>query len=173
MTRNWMATLVVAGGLGAAAFGQSYPPEAYDNGQYGGYDPNYDNSGVYAPAPPPMPSYAYNRPPMPGPGYYWVDGYWNFVGGRYIWVAGYWMTPPYAGGYWVAPRYTGGRFFFGFWGGARPAYGYGYRGGYGQVYVQNNYRYSAPRPMYRDNYSHGYRGGYAHGGGHGHYGGRR
>ncbi len=39
---------------------------------------------------------------MPGPGYYWVDGYWNFVGGRYAWVGGYWALPPYAGGYWVA-----------------------------------------------------------------------
>jgi hypothetical protein len=55
----------------------------YDNGEYsrdpgyGAYngDPAYDDSdqGVYAPAPPPVPSYAYQRPPMPGPGYYWVD----------------------------------------------------------------------------------------------------
>ena len=161
MTRNWMATLVVAGGLGAAAFGQQYPPDDYDEGP----DAYSDNSGVYAPAPPPLPSYAYMRPPMPGPGYCWVDGYWNFAGRRYVWVPGYWRMPPYAGGYWVAPRYTGGRFFFGFWGGARPAYG--------GVYVQNNYRYMAPRPIYRDNFNSGFRGGYSHGGGHGHNGWRR
>ena len=45
----------------------------YDNGQYdnGQYDNGqYDNGGyqgVYAPAPPPIPNYAYQRPPMPGP----------------------------------------------------------------------------------------------------------
>ena len=70
----------------------------YDNGEYsrdpgyGAYngDPAYDgsNQGVYAPAPPPIPSYAYQRPPMPGPGYYWADGYWNLIGGRYSWVGG-------------------------------------------------------------------------------------
>ena len=147
MKRNLMATLVMAGSLTSVAFGQQYPypGDPNYNGQYpnnGGYynpnyDPNYDpnynpNAGIYAPVPPPPPAYAYQRPPMPGPGYFWVDGYWNFVGGRYAWIGGYWAYPPYAGGYWVAPRYTGGRFFLGFWGGnSRPYYGVG--------------RYNAPR----------------------------
>lgn len=172
MTRSLMAMLVVAGGLTPAMFGQQYPQQQYpqqqypqrqgdpsgqyDNGQYTGNpgydgDPGYDNSiqGDYAPAPPPMPSYAYQRPPMPGPGYYWVDGYWNFMGGRYSWVGGYWMVPPYAGGYWVAPRYSSGRFFRGYWGGARPAYNRGFvRGGYsyrGSQRSQQHYTAPAPR----------------------------
>ena len=141
MTHTWMAMLVIAGGLNPAMFGQQYPQQyppgqvdprvnvpdrytQYDNGQYTG-DPSYPDQaydgiqGDYAPAPPPIPSYAYQRPRMPAPGYYWVDGYWNFIGGRYSWVAGYWMVPPYAGGYWVGPRYSSGRFFRGYWGGAR------------------------------------------------------
>jgi len=143
MKRNLIAMLVVAGGLTQAMFGQQYPPQnsrnpnyngQYGNGQYAGpnddyYDDDdvydYDDQGVYAPAPPQAPAYAYQRPPMPGPGYFWVDGYWNFNRGRYAWVAGYWMLPPYAGGYWVRPRYVGGRFFRGFWGGG-PGFNRGY-----------------------------------------------
>lgn len=40
------------------------------------------------------------RPRMPGPGYVWVDGYWNWDRGRYVWVPGVWQRPPYAGAYW-------------------------------------------------------------------------
>src|SRR5437879_8839586 len=138
MTRNWMAMLVLAGGLESAIFGQQYPQQnppyqgdpndngqygngQYDNGQYAGDadyngDPAYNGSsqGVYAPAPPPIPGYAYQRPPVPGPGYYWVDGYWSFLGGRYSWVTGYRMLSQSSGGSWVAPRYSGRRHFRGF-----------------------------------------------------------
>jgi hypothetical protein len=167
MTRSLIATLVVAGGLTPAMFGQQYPQQypprqidpsvnepnragQYDNGQYTGNpgypayaDPAYDDNiqGDYAPAPPSVPSYAYQRPPMPGPGYSWVDGYWNFIGGRYSWVAGYWMVPPYAGGYWVAPRYSSGRFFRGYWGGARPSYDRGF--------ARDGYRYRGSQPALR------------------------
>jgi len=172
MKHNWMAGLVIAGGIGSAMFGQQYPQRdpqqnppyqgapSY-NGQYGtgqrdnreyatepGYgtyngDSDYNDSdqGVYAPAPPQAPSYANVRPPMPGPGYYWVDGYWNLVGGRYSWVGGYWMRPPYAGVYWVAPRYSAGRFFVGFWGG-------GHRN-FDRRPDGNHYRSQAPRQSYR------------------------
>ena len=176
MTRTWMAMLVLAGGSISSVFGQQYPQQypptqgygsgneqdpynQYGSGQYAGDpgypyaqgDPAYDNmQGDYAPAPPPVPSYAYQRPPMPGPGYYWVDGYWNFMGGRYSWVGGYWTIPPYAGTYWVAPRYSSGRFYRGFWGGARRGFDRGFvRGGYGnRGYVQpyrQSYRAPAPR----------------------------
>src|ERR1051326_2309813 len=56
---------------------------------------------VYAPAPvavyapPPPPVYSYYRPVAPGPGYYWVGGYWYPNGPRYAWRAGYWARPPY------------------------------------------------------------------------------
>ena len=96
MKLNWI--LLIAGGLGSVMFGQQYPqqnsPYQGDpnfNGQYGnaqtsgqysgdpnnnGYqgDPAY-NDGAYAPAPPPIPNYAYQQTPMPGPGYVWVTGY--------------------------------------------------------------------------------------------------
>ncbi len=105
------------------AYNQGYDPNYDPNygSSYGpNYGPNYDpNYGYQAPPPPPPPAYAYSRPPMPGPGYLWVDGYWGFYGGRYAWTRGYWRQPPYAGGYWVAPRYSGGRFFAGFWAGPR------------------------------------------------------
>jgi len=176
MRRNWMAMLVLAGGLESVMFGQQYPQQypqqnrpyqgdpnydqrngngQYDDGQYAsdpGYDPSngnpdYDGSsqGVYAPAPPPMPGYAYQRPPVPGPGYYWVDGYWNFIGGRYSWVGGYWMLPPYSSGRWVAPRYTGGRFYAGFWGGGRQHFDRGF--------VRNEYRYQGRVQPSRRSYS--------------------
>lgn len=173
MKRNWIAMIVLAGGLEAAMFAQQQYPQQYPqqnapyqgdpnyNGQYGngqyndngpyagdpGYgpdngDPAYNGNpeGVYAPAPPPPPSYAYQRPSLPGPGYYWVDGYWNFFGRRYVWVPGYWMRPPYAGAYWVAPRYSGGRFFLGFWGGGRH---------FDHGYVRDGYGYRTGRPYYR------------------------
>jgi hypothetical protein len=129
--------------------GGRYDDGQYNNGQYSGDpngDPAYDAAGVYAPAPPPIPNYAYQRAPMPGPGYSWVDGYWNFLGGQYRWAGGYWTRPPYTGAYWVAPRYSGGRFFAGLWGGGRRDFTRGYS-------VRNGYRYNgymaAPRQAYR------------------------
>jgi len=67
----------------------------------------------YVPAPVAVAAY---RPPAPGPGYIWIDGYTDDYGN---WVDGYWALPPYAGAYWVAPRYYGGRFVAGYWGGER------------------------------------------------------
>ena len=29
----------------------------------------------------------------PGPGYFWIGGYWNWVGGRHEWVGGHWAEP--------------------------------------------------------------------------------
>jgi len=26
----------------------------------------------------------------PGPGFVWIGGYWNWVGGRHVWVGGHW-----------------------------------------------------------------------------------
>ena len=44
----------------------------------GGYQPGYA----------PAPAYAFNQPPMPGPDYDWVDGYWSGSGPRHSWIAG-------------------------------------------------------------------------------------
>ncbi len=59
------------------------------------------------------------RPPCPGPGYVWIDGYYDQFGN---WYAGYWALPPYAGAYWMAPRFNGGRFYAGYWTGPRGVY---------------------------------------------------
>jgi hypothetical protein len=40
------------------------------------------------------------RPPPPGEGFVWVDGYWRVDGGRYVWAPGVWQRAPYAGAYW-------------------------------------------------------------------------
>jgi hypothetical protein len=39
-------------------------------------------------------------PAPPNPGYVWIAGYWNWVGGRHAWVAGHWI-PPRRGHHWV------------------------------------------------------------------------
>ena len=122
MKTKWMAMMLVAGGALMAQ------PRVAVGVQFGA-------PGYYGPAPvagPPV-AMAY-RPPCPGPGYIWIDGYYDGYGN---WTAGYWGLPPYTGAYWVAPRFVGGHFDSGYWGGARyaaPGFGgprgvEGFRGG--------------------------------------------
>ena len=83
MKTKWLASLVLASAITAPAFAQV--------GIYIGH------------APPPL---RYEvRPAIPGPGYTWVDGYWNWAGGRYVWAPGVWRRPPYAGAYWTHAHY--------------------------------------------------------------------
>jgi hypothetical protein len=49
----------------------------------------------------------------PGPGYVWVDGFWDLRGGSWRWAPGYWARPPRGYSMWVTPSW-------------RP-YGHGYR----------------------------------------------
>ena len=93
-------------------------------------------------APPLLP--VYDQPPIPGPGYMWVPGYWAWNGDEYYWVPGYWATPPAVGLYWTPPywAWTDGTYTFypgfwaptvGFYGGIDYGFGYhgsGYAGGY-------------------------------------------
>jgi len=102
-----------------------------DQDQYGEYDDEdysdeYSDQGYDVPPPPPAPNYAYNRSPMPGPGYSWIDGYWGFGAGRYSWVGGNWRVPPFAGGSWFAPRYAAGRYYAGYWRGNRSGFNRGF-----------------------------------------------
>lgn len=60
--------------------------------------------GIYIGRTPPPLRYE-ARPPMPGAGYAWVDGYWNWGSNRYVWVPGRWDRPPYQGAYWSHPHY--------------------------------------------------------------------
>jgi hypothetical protein len=80
---KWFCSAVAAASLAAPAFAQIH---VYIGG-----------------APPPL-RYE-NRPPMPGEGYGWVDGYWGNNGRNYNWVPGRWDRAPYAGAQWSHPHY--------------------------------------------------------------------
>jgi hypothetical protein len=95
MKTKLMAVLLMAGGALIAA------PQVAVGVQFGG------------PGPEMVRGY---RPPCPGPGYIWIDGYYDAYGN---WFDGYWALPPYEGAYWIAPRFYGGRFVAGYWGGSR------------------------------------------------------
>ncbi|WP_077033756.1 YXWGXW repeat-containing protein [Pelomonas sp. KK5] len=57
----------------------------------------YDGAVVTVAPPAPQVEY-YGAPPTPG--YIWLGGYWNWVGGRHVWVGGHWEAPR-AGYHWV------------------------------------------------------------------------
>ena len=102
-------------------------------------------------APPILPVYA--QPPIPGPGYLWIPGYWAWNGEEYYWVPGYWSMPPTVGVYWTPPYWAwlNGAYVFyagywgptvGFYGGINYGFGYngvGYQGGFwrGNTFVYN------------------------------------
>jgi hypothetical protein len=69
-------------------------------------------------APPPI--IVERRPPMPGQGHIWIDGYWNWNGRQYVWEPGHWAVPPRERVIWIAPRYErheqGYRYMPGRWG---------------------------------------------------------
>ncbi len=93
-------------------------------------------------APPPLP--VYDQPPIPGPGYVWVPGYWAWGPYGYYWVPGTWVLPPAIGLLWTPPwwSFVDGAYVFhvgywgpvvGFYGGINYGFGYfghGYDGGY-------------------------------------------
>jgi len=76
---------------------------------------------------PPVPRVVRVRPPSPGYGYFWVDGYWYPSGNRYRWHDGYWTRPPYDGAIWIGPRYEGGLFYNGYWDTSRGRYDHDHR----------------------------------------------
>ena len=59
------------------------------------------------------------RPIAPGPGFFWIEGYWYPVGHHYKWHEGYWTRPAYPGAVWVVPRHDGQRYYEGYWEGER------------------------------------------------------
>jgi WXXGXW repeat (2 copies) len=54
--------------------------------------------------PPPRPD---PPPPMPGVGFEWTPGFYDYHDRAYAWTAGSWRRPPVAGVGWVEPRYVG------------------------------------------------------------------
>lgn len=83
--------------------------------------------GVQIGVPPPPPAVVVEQPPIPGPGFMWIQGYWYPVGRRYRWHEGYWTRPPYEGAMWVGPRHDGERYFAGYWDGPRGRYWHDHR----------------------------------------------
>ncbi len=80
---KWILSGLIAASLAAPAFGQI---------------------GLYIGTAPPPLRYE-TRPPMPGNGYVWIDGYWAVRGNHYVWTSGRWDRPPYPGAYWSHPHY--------------------------------------------------------------------
>jgi hypothetical protein len=113
MRTKLLALLLVTGGLALAETHISVGI---------GVGPGYG----YGYGPPPPPAVVAYRPPCPGPGYVWINGYYDGYG---RWFDGYWAMPPYGGAYWVAPRFDSGRYYSGYWGGAR-VYGRDYDRGW-------------------------------------------
>ena len=74
----------------------------------GGY-----SAGYYSYGPPPAARYGAIGY-APGPGYVWVDGYWNRGSRNWGWVNGYWARPPRGHSSWVRSewRNEGGRWRF-------------------------------------------------------------
>lgn len=69
----------------------------------GGYTHAYVGVGVVPP--PPAPYVVGPVGYAPGPGYVWVDGFWNLNGGRWGWVNGRWALPPHGHSVWVRDRW--------------------------------------------------------------------
>src|SRR5215469_6176903 len=102
-------------------------------------------------APPPLP--VYEQPPIPGPGYLWLPGYWSYGPYGYFWVPGTWMEPPAVGLLWT-PGYWGWSAGFyvwnpgfwapqiGFYGGVNYGFGYPGRGYYGGEWRDNRFWYN-------------------------------
>ncbi len=104
-------------------------------------------------SPPPLP--IYEQPPLPGPDYIWLPGYWAWddLADDYFWVPGTWVLAPRPGYVWTPPwwGWSNGAYIFhsGYWGphigwygGIVYGFGYtgfGYEGGFwrGPHYVYN------------------------------------
>jgi len=50
----------------------------------------------------------------PGPGFIWIDGFYDLRGGRWVWSPGYWARPPHRHSAWVKPywEHRGNRYVF-------------------------------------------------------------
>jgi hypothetical protein len=110
-------------------------------------------ASVAAVATPPPPLPEYNQPPMPGDGYIWTPGYWNYASDDYFWVPGTWVLAPYPGALWTPPYWASNDGYYafhpgywglqvGYYGGIDYGFGYfgvGYFGGHWHdgVFVYN------------------------------------
>ena len=70
-------------------------------------------ASYYAVGPPPPPTVYGAVGYAPGPGYVWIDGFWDWHN-RYVWVPGYWSRPPRRHARWVPGRayYDNHRYYY-------------------------------------------------------------
>jgi hypothetical protein len=109
---------------------------------------------ITARVPPPLLP-VYSQPPIPGPGYLWTPGYWDYEESNgYYWVPGTWVLPPRPGllwtpGYW---GFEGGVYGFhagywglhvGFYGGINYGFGYGGFGFQGGFWRGGEFHYNS------------------------------
>jgi hypothetical protein len=93
-----LRNILLAGALGGAiATGAVLPAAAQVYGD------------IYVQSAPPAPIYE-TVPAAPGPGYYWINGYWRWNGSRYVWAHGYYATAPYSGASWHAGHWAQNRY---------------------------------------------------------------
>lgn len=88
---SWLRRGLLAATASALAGCVVVPADQYYGGAYG--------EPVMA-APPPAPGEVVTV--APGPGYFWIGGYWNWVGHRHVWVGGHWEA--HRAGYVWAPH---------------------------------------------------------------------
>lgn len=67
--------------------------------------PGYRNGYVAYAAPPPPAPYVGAVGYAPGPGYVWIDGFWDLRGSRWAYVNGRWASPPHRGARWDRDRW--------------------------------------------------------------------
>ena len=67
---------------------------------YGGRQPDYDDEGEVVGVAPPPPQVDVVIA-APGPGYFWISGFWGWIGGRHVWIGGHWA--PHRPGWRWAP----------------------------------------------------------------------
>jgi len=60
------------------------------------------SSEVVIVEPPPMPAPVVEVVTVsPGPGYFWIDGCYEWAGARWVWYRGHWARPAHPGAVWV------------------------------------------------------------------------
>lgn len=103
LTTLTLALLVLGSGL-AGCVVAPYPRHGGGGrGGGGGYE---EDGGVVVVEPPPV---RMERPgPPPAVGYLWIDGFWNWSGGRHVWMPGHW-EPRRSGQRWEPHRWERGQ----------------------------------------------------------------
>ncbi|HOB68016.1 hypothetical protein [Ottowia sp.] len=100
VARPALLASVAAAALLAGCVVAPVPGTVY-NDPYGG-----PTQTVYAPVAPPAPYYEV-QPALPYPGAIWINGYWNWSGGRHVWTPGRYERPR-PGYHYQNPRWSQG-----------------------------------------------------------------